>query len=129
LLSLAALVLRRNPRRIICSAIPFTIPAARAVSGSRPARLASLQRGTRVDLDQRQSDPELPAQIDGDIAPTFPCGLHFRHQPVAGEARGQIAGHLHRSQGPRTGREVCARRAFGTDGARRCCGFGVLAAV
>lgn len=64
-------------------------------------------------------DPQPPAHLGGRITHELRLGpLTFRHEPTAGEARGEIAGHLHpcaRVLG--RGRSV-RTRCFASDGAR-----------
>jgi DNA ligase-associated metallophosphoesterase len=129
LISLAALVLRRNPRRIVSLGDSFHDSAGygRLAEVDR-VRLASLQRGREWIWVSGNHDPELPADSGGDIVAELPLdGLRFRHEPVVGDARGEIAGHLHPAAKVR-GRAGSVRcRAFATDGTRMVLpAFGVL---
>jgi DNA ligase-associated metallophosphoesterase len=129
LLMLAALVLRRNPRRVISLGDSFHDSGGygRLAEIDR-GRLASLQRGREWIWISGNHDPELPADVSGDIAAElFLDGLLFRHEPVTGEARGEVAGHLHPAAKVRgRGRSVRCR-AFATDGTRMVLpAFGIL---
>jgi hypothetical protein len=130
LLTLAALVLRRDPRRVICLGDSFHDSGGfgRLAEADR-ARLASLQRGRDWIWLSGNHDPDLPADLGGDIvAELAHDALLFRHLPVAGEARGEIAGHLHPAAKVRGRGGSVRRRAFATDGTRMVLpAFGALA--
>jgi DNA ligase-associated metallophosphoesterase len=130
LLSLAALVLRRNPRRIISLGDSFHDSGGHArLSEVDRTRLASLQRGREWIWISGNHDPELPVESGGDIvAELFADGLTFRHEPVTGKALGEVAGHLHPAAKVRGRAGSVRRRAFATDGTRMVLpAFGVLA--
>ena len=129
LLSLAALVLRRSPRRVISLGDSFHDSAGHGrLSETDRARLASLQRGREWIWISGNHDAALPSDIEGDIAAEFSLdGLLFRHEPVAGEARCEIAGHLHPAAKVRGRGGSVRRRAFATDATRMVLpAFGVL---
>ena len=69
LLALAALVLRRNPRRVISLGDSFHDSAWLRPAGATAdrARLSALQRGRDWIWVSGNHDPELPADIGGDI--------------------------------------------------------------
>jgi uncharacterized protein len=129
LLALAALVLRRNPCRIISLGDSFhdSEGYGRLMEADR-ARLQSLQRGREWIFVSGNHDPELPAEIGGEIVSELRIdGLTFRHTPIAGEGRGEIAGHLHPAAKVRGRGGSVRRRAFATDGTRMVLpAFGVL---
>ncbi len=130
LLALAALVLKRNPRRIVSLGDSFHDSAGHGrLSEIDRARLASLQRGREWIWISGNHDRDLPSAIDGDIAAEILLdGLTFRHEPAAGEARGEVAGHLHPAAKVRGRAGSVRRRAFATDGSRMVLpAFGVLA--
>lgn len=129
LLALAALVLRRNPRCIVSLGDSFHDSGGygRLMESDR-LRLQSLQRGRDWIFVSGNHDPELPADIGGDIVAEL-CldSLTFRHEPAAGKARGEIAGHLHPAAKIRGRGGSVRRRAFVTDGTRMVLpAFGVL---
>jgi len=90
-------------------------------------RLPEVFRGEINRLQQRRQwiwiagnhDPEPPADLDGDHALEIAIGnLVFRHEPLDGEAPGEVAGHLHpAARLRRRGRSV-RRRCFATNGQR-----------
>jgi DNA ligase-associated metallophosphoesterase len=129
LLALAALVLRRNPRRIVSLGDSFHDSGGygRLMDADR-ARLQSLQRGRDWIFVSGNHDPELPADIGGEtLAEHCIESLTFRHEPKTGESRGEIAGHLHPAAKVRGRGGSVRRRAFATDGTRMVLpAFGVL---
>jgi DNA ligase-associated metallophosphoesterase len=130
LLALTALVLRRNPQRIISLGDSFHDSAGHGrLSEVDRTRLASLQRGREWIWISGNHDRELPKEIGGDIlAELLLEGLTFRHEPVGGQARGEVAGHLHPAAKVRGRAGSVRRRAFATDGTRMVLpAFGVLA--
>jgi DNA ligase-associated metallophosphoesterase len=130
LLSLAALVLRRNPRRIISLGDSFHDSGGHArLSEVDRARLASLQRGREWIWISGNHDPQLPAESGGEVVAELSIdGLTFRHEPLVGKAHGEVAGHLHPAAKVRGRAGSVRRRAFATDGTRMVLpAFGVLA--
>ena len=129
LLALAALVLRRNPRCIVSLGDSFHDSGGygRLMDSDR-TRLQSLQRGREWIFVSGNHDPELPADIGGDIVAELQVdGLTFRHAPVAGAVAGEVAGHLHPAAKVRGRGGSVRRRAFATDGTRMVLpAFGVL---
>ena len=130
LLSLAALVLKRNPRRIVSLGNSFhdSEGHGRLMEADR-ARLTSLQRGRDWIWISGNHDPELPPDSGGEVVAELRLdGLVFRHAPLTAEARGEIAGHLHPAAKVRGRQGSVRRRAFATDGTRMVLpAFGVLA--
>ncbi|MGQ7790968.1 ligase-associated DNA damage response endonuclease PdeM [Faunimonas sp. B44] len=130
LAALAALVGARDPRRVICLGDSFHDRGGpdRLDRACRTA-ISELQRGRDWIWVAGNHDPDLPAAIGGEIAAAFAQdGLTFRHEPSAGAAPGEVAGHLHpAAKIARHGRSV-RRRAFVGDGERLVLpAFGVLA--
>jgi len=129
LLLLAALMLKRNPRRIVSLGDSFhdSEGFTRLTEPDR-ARLASLQHGREWIWISGNHDPVLPSDIGGDVAAEVTLdGLTFRHEPLAGAAKGEIAGHLHPAGKVRSHGRSVRCRAFATDGARMVLpAFGVL---
>jgi DNA ligase-associated metallophosphoesterase len=130
LMALAALVLRRNPRCIISLGDSFHDSGgfSRLMESDR-ARLSALQRGREWVWIIGNHDCDLPADIGGDVVAELQSdGLTFRHEPAAGEAHGEVAGHLHPAARVRGRRGSVRCRAFATDGTRMVLpAFGVLA--
>jgi uncharacterized protein len=127
---LGALIARRDARRIICLGDSFHDAGGfdRLSNGDR-STLAGLQRGREWIWITGNHDRELPAAIGGDIlAEVLFDGLTLRHEPVAGAAPGEIAGHLHPAAKLRGRGRAVRCRAFATDGIRMVLpAFGVLA--
>ncbi len=127
---LAALIARREPRRVICLGDSFhDIGGFGRLSDLDRLRLGALQRGREWVWITGNHDRELPAEIGGGIVAEFACdGLLFRHEPLTCAAPGEVAGHLHPAA-KIVGRGRAVRcRAFATDGLRMVLpAFGVLA--
>jgi len=83
------------------------------------AALAVLQRGRDWLWIAGNHDPDLPDGIGGSRADALALGpLTFRHEPLAEESAGEIAGHLHPvARVAQRGRAV-SRRCFASDGGR-----------
>lgn len=129
LMALAALVLHRNPRCIVSLGDSFHDSGGygRLMESDR-VRLQSLQRGRDWIFVSGNHDPDLPTDIGGDVVSELRVNeLLFRHAPTVGEARGEIAGHLHPAAKIRGRGGSVRRRAFATDGTRMVLpAFGVL---
>ncbi len=82
-------------------------------------QIRRLQAGRQWVWIAGNHDPEPPDDLGGDHAVELAVGrLVFRHEPVAGQAIGEVAGHLHpAARLRRRGRSV-RRRCFATDGRR-----------
>jgi DNA ligase-associated metallophosphoesterase len=126
---LAELVTRRDPRRVVCLGDSFHDRGGfgRLAEPDR-LQLARLQRGRDWVWVKGNHDPELPAEIGGDIAAEFFAdGLRFRHEPTPGMTPGEVAGHLHPAAKIRSRGRAVRCRAFATDGFRMVLpAFGVL---
>jgi DNA ligase-associated metallophosphoesterase len=126
---LAALVLKRNPRRIVALGDSFhDSDGFGRLADAERARLASLQTGCDWVWVSGNHDPDLPKEAGGRIVEEIAIeGLTFRHEPGLGEARGEVAGHLHPAGKVRRGGRSVRCRAFATDGTRMVLpAFGVL---
>ncbi len=128
--ALGAVVERRNPARVMCLGDSFHDSGGYGrLSGPSLAMLSTLQRARDWIWVSGNHDPDLPRTIYGEkVAEVDIRGLLFRHEPLAGAAPGEVAGHLHPAAKIRgTGRTVRCR-AFATDGLRMVLpAFGVLA--
>lgn len=129
MLALAALVLRRNPRRVIALGDSFHDSRGheRLMEADR-VRLQSLQRGRDWIWISGNHDADLPRGI-GDIESEVALeGLRFRHLPEPGDSHGEVAGHLHPAARVRGRLGSVRARAFATDGMRMVMpAFGALA--
>ena len=127
---LAQLIRRRDPAQIVCLGDSFhDCGGFGRLADDNCLQLAEMQRGRSWIWITGNHDRALPAQIGGEITAEHVCeGLSFRHEPLAGAAPGEVAGHLHPSAKVRgRGRSVRCR-AFATDGSRLVLpAFGVLA--
>jgi DNA ligase-associated metallophosphoesterase len=111
---------RYAPRLVVCLGDNFHDDggAARLLAADRTA-LAGLQSGRDWIWIAGNHDPAPADGIGGAFAGVVALGsLVFRHEPAAGPADGEIAGHLHPSaRVSRRGRSV-VRPCFATDGRR-----------
>jgi DNA ligase-associated metallophosphoesterase len=118
--ALAVLCDEHAPKRVIALGDSFH-------DGEGPGRLAArdlavisaLQRGRDWMWIAGNHDPAPPEGLGGDTALELAIdGLTFRHEPLAGAAEGEIAGHLHPVGRVRVKGRTMRRRCFATDGAR-----------
>lgn len=127
---LAELIRRRDPAEVVCLGDSFHDTGGFGrLSDIDRLRLAALQHGRTWIWITGNHDRELPAEIGGEVGAQYSLGSFImRHEPVAGAAPGEVAGHLHPSAKV-LGRGRAVRcRAFATDGARLVLpAFGVLA--
>jgi len=93
--------------------------ASRLGAGDRET-LAALQRGRDWIWIAGNHDPEAPRGCGGEAMDEMRLGpLTLRHEPQAGAAPGELAGHLHPvAKVAARGRGLRRRRCFATDGAR-----------
>jgi DNA ligase-associated metallophosphoesterase len=117
---LAHVLARYVPRAVIVLGNSFH-------DGEGPSRLAdtdravlrALQRGRDWIWITGNHDPEPAAGIGGSFGGTLGLGpLTFRHEPQAGPADGEIAGHLHPVAHVLTRGRSVSRRCFACDGSR-----------
>lgn len=81
--------------------------------------LASLQHGRDWVWVAGNHDPEPSRGVGGEFVQVVACGkLQFRHEPRAGRAVGEIAGHLHPSARVSQRGRTLIRRCFAADGDR-----------
>lgn len=117
---LARLVERHDPQLVI--ALGDSFHDERAESRIAPellARLGSLIRGRDWVWIAGNHDPLPPKSLGGEVMEALAVdGLYFQHEPAAGPAPGEIAGHLHPCAAiVQRGRRL-RRRCFASDGER-----------
>jgi len=118
------------PRRVIALGDSFHDSAApRRLAAREAAVIASLQHGRQWIWIAGNHDPSPPDGVGGDHARELAIdGLTFRHEPMAGAAAGEIAGHLHPIGRVRIKGRTIRRRCFASDGTRMILpAFGALA--
>lgn len=121
---------RRDPRRVICLGDSFhDCGGYERLCADDRQRLEVMQAGREWVWVTGNHDHTLPTEIHGDIVAELALGgLLFRHEPEAGAAPGEVAGHLHPAAKVRGQGRSVRRRAFATDGVRLVLpAFGVLA--
>ncbi len=120
LFSLAALVAFYDPRCVVALGDSFHDRAAGERLGAEDRRsIAALQRGRDWIWIAGNHDRILPQGLPGQAMAELAIGrLAFRHEPVAGEAAGEIAGHLHPVAKVSGRGGSVRRRSFVSDGAR-----------
>ena len=117
---MARLIARLNPQAIVALGDSFhDDEGAARLSASDRAILKALQTGREWIWIAGNHDPSRPVNVGGSAMDELAVGkLTFRHEPLAGDAEGEVAGHLHpcaRVYG--RGRSV-RRRCFAGDGFR-----------
>ncbi len=117
---LTRLALRYSPRAIVALGDSFhDTRAGQRIHEGDVSSIETLQRGREWIWVAGNHDPELPAQVGGERRDIYQHGpLTFRHEPLAGEALGEIAGHLHPAARIRSQSGSTRRRCFVTDGSR-----------
>lgn len=118
---LAEAMARLRPRTVIALGDSFhDMGAGSRMHGGDAAFLTDL-----IGFVQRwvwiagNHDPEPPSACSGTRAPEWELdGLILRHEPAAGAAPGEIAGHLHPCARVRSKGRSVRRRAFASDGNR-----------
>jgi DNA ligase-associated metallophosphoesterase len=82
-------------------------------------RLRALAAGRTLVWVVGNHDADGPQTLPGEIADELSlAGLALRHEPAAGPAPGEAAGHLHPAAKVRAARGTVRRRCFVTDGER-----------
>ena len=117
---LAALVDRLRPRTVVALGDSFHDGegAARLLPAHRAA-LAHLMAAREWVWIAGNHDPERPAGLGGMTADALAVGkLTFRHEPAAGPATGEVAGHLHPAARVYGRGKSVRRRCFAGDGLR-----------
>jgi len=117
---LARVIARYNPRCVIALGDSFHDRDAAARMGEEDrASLRALQTGRDWIWIAGNHDPAPPSSLQGRAQDEIRIGpITFRHEPRAGDAQGEIAGHLHPVARVVTTRGSLRRRCFATDGAR-----------
>ena len=120
LLRLAALIGRHNPRVVIALGDSFHDKrAAERISAPDRERLAVLQAGRDWIWIAGNHDPAPPEGLGGEAHAEFGLGpLRLRHEPAAGPAHGELAGHLHPVARVWSSAGTTRRRCFVSDGTR-----------
>lgn len=117
---LARLIARHAPRRLVFLGDTFHDRRAgeRIAAGDREMLAGLIARRETVFIAGNH-DPVAPAGFGGDAAAELAMGpLVFRHEPVAGPAPGEIAGHLHPVARVAARGRSLRRRCFVGDGER-----------
>lgn len=117
---LSALAERYAPATIVCLGDNFhdREGPARLDALSKKAIIA-LMRGRRFVWIEGNHDAAAALVLGGESAPEIEIGpLVFRHEPRAGRARGELAGHLHPVAIAVTRAGHLRRRCFVSDGER-----------
>lgn len=121
LAALAIVLARYRPRTVIV--LGDSLHDRRAIARIAPEDLASLgamQRGSDWIWLSGNHDPEPPPELGGTVCEMLALGgIVLRHEPHAGEASPEIAGHLHPAGKVRLSGRAVRRRCFVSDG-RRC---------
>jgi DNA ligase-associated metallophosphoesterase len=117
---LARLMLRYAPRTIVALGDSFhDVRAGERMHAQDLSGLEALQRGRDWIWIAGNHDPDAPAQVAGERrAEVRVAGLTFRHEPQAGDAEGEVAGHLHPAARVASQSGSTRRRCFVTDGSR-----------
>lgn len=116
---LASLLMRYRPRAVVAIGDSFhDARAGERIAASDRDALRGLMRGRDWIWIAGNHDPALPAGL-GDLCEEFRLGpLVFRHEPHAGAALGEIAGHLHPVARVLAPSGSLRRRCFVSDGSR-----------
>ena len=117
---LADVVARYAPRMIVALGDSFHDGGGAARMGeANRAALRGLQAGRDWIWISGNHDPEPPIELGGACAGEMRLGaLTLRHEPQAGAAPGEVAGHLHPVARVVSPAGSLRRRCFASDGAR-----------
>jgi DNA ligase-associated metallophosphoesterase len=117
---LARLITRLEPQAVVALGDSFhDNDGAARLSVSHRVMLKGMQIGREWIWIAGNHDPERPVDVGGDAMDEFGIGrLVFRHEPRAGAAPGEVAGHLHPCARVRGGGKSVRRRCFAGDGER-----------
>ena len=117
---LSRLIVRYAPRVVIALGDSFHDGGGPArIADTDRAELGTLQRGREWIWIAGNHDPDPVDGLGGISAATLAIGaLIFRHQPEAGAAAGEIAGHLHPVARVHARGRTVSRRCFAGDGTR-----------
>ena len=117
---LARLIARLKPQVVVALGDSFHDNAgAVRLSASHRQMLSGLQVGREWIWIAGNHDPDRPVDVGGDAMHEFGIGrLIFRHEPRAGAAPGEVAGHLHPCARVLGSGKSVRRRCFAGDGER-----------
>ncbi len=117
---LALVVARHSPRAIVALGDSFhDARAGERMTEDDRAALRALQSRREWIWIAGNHDPEPPAGLGGQAMAELRTGpLTLRHEPAAGAAPGEIAGHLHPAARVRSPSGSVRRRCFVGDGER-----------
>jgi DNA ligase-associated metallophosphoesterase len=103
--------------------------AERRLGAEETARIGALALGRTLIWVTGNHDAEGPGRLPGEVVASLTiAGLSMVHEPRAGPARGEVAGHLHPCAKVRGGGGAVRRRCFVSDGERLVLpAFGALA--
>lgn len=117
---LTKLIMRHDPKTVVALGDSFhDVRAGERISTVDRDALKSLMQGRQWIWIAGNHDPALPHDIGGEMLETLCVGaLTFRHEPRAGAAPGEIAGHLHPAARVTSPSGSVRRRCFVGDGSR-----------
>ncbi|MDH7797355.1 MULTISPECIES: ligase-associated DNA damage response endonuclease PdeM [unclassified Beijerinckia] len=117
---LTRLIMRHDPKTVVALGDSFhDIRAGERISPVDRAALKALMQRRQWIWIAGNHDPAMPQDIGGEMLETLRVGaLTFRHEPQAGEAHGEIAGHLHPAARVTSPSGSVRRRCFVGDGSR-----------
>ena len=117
---LAGEVAALNPRTVVLLGDTFHDRRSEdRLAAADAERLRDLAAGRTLVWVVGNHDADGPRALPGDIAAEISlAGLTLRHEPHAGAAPGEAAGHLHPAAKVRAPRGTVRRRCFVTDGER-----------
>ncbi len=120
LLRLAALIARTRPKLVIALGDSFhDRRAGERMAESDRERLSALQAGRDWIWIAGNHDPAPPEGLGGEAHGHLRLGpLTLRHEPQAGDAAGEIAGHLHPVARVWSSAGTARRRCYVSDGTR-----------
>jgi hypothetical protein len=120
--SLAAVIARIEPRRVVCLGDSFhDVDAGDRIDPGDAARLAALTRAVEWIWVLGNHDPVPPGTVpwSGRIEIAVTLGaLTFRHQAEPGSGAGEVSGHYHPKAAISTRARRVTGRCFVTDGRR-----------
>ncbi|MFO1184844.1 MAG: ligase-associated DNA damage response endonuclease PdeM [Bauldia sp.] len=120
LASLGRIVRRRDPRVVVALGDSFhDDEGGTRLSATDRDTLRDLQRGRDWIWIAGNHDPAAPVELGGSAADCLAVGeVIFRHEPSAGPAPGEVAGHLHPAARVSGRLGSTRRRCFIGDGTR-----------
>jgi DNA ligase-associated metallophosphoesterase len=118
--ALALLIVLYQPRAVIALGDSFhDSRAGERLAAADRGSIRGLQRGREWIWIAGNHDPVLPCGLEGEArAELSTGGIVFRHEPRAGLAQGEIAGHLHPVAKVAGRAGSVRRRSFVSDGLR-----------